>query len=126
MKKAVVNSFIKQFVAVLKGDDAKAKAEGNFRKAHGGITAQIASKKADTVDLEDAVTNAKEKQRLALLNNGNDIVERNDYVRNLFRAKNELNTAEDALAQHLEDIEFLQECLAAIEAPDTLDVEDAA
>jgi hypothetical protein len=112
----MINSFIKQFVAILKGDDAEVTAQKNFRKAHAAIKTQISSKTADTVDLEDKLETAKENLRLAYLNNGKDITDRNEYVRNLFKAKNNLNEAEDTLDQHKADLLFLEDSLKAMEA----------
>jgi chromosome segregation ATPase len=104
-------SFIKQFVAVVKGDDAEATAQKALRQADSGLKAEIASLTGDTVAFEEAVENAEENLTLATVNHGKLITSRKDYVANLLRAKNDLTDAQDKLTAHLEKIKFLQEQL---------------
>jgi len=101
-------SFIKEFVAVVKGDDAEASAQKALRQADSALQTQIASLTGDTITLEDKVTAAKEAQVLARVNNGNVITDRSVYVRNLLNAKNAVTVAEEELKAHKEKIAFLQ------------------
>ncbi len=109
-----VKSFVKQFVAVIKGDDAQAQAQKVLRQADSALKSQIASLTGDTITLEDSVTAAKEKQVLASVNNGKSITDRAYYVSGLLTAKNSVTQAEEALKEHLEKITFLEAQLAAL------------
>lgn len=102
-----VKSFVKQFVAVVKGDDAEAKGQKVLRQADSALQSQIASLKGDTITLEDKLLSAQEAQDLARVNNGNAIASREAYVRNLLDAKNNVTYAEEALKAHKEKIAFL-------------------
>lgn len=109
-----VKSFIRQFVATVKGDDAEALAQKTLRQADSALQAEIASLTGDTITLEDAVTTAKEKQSLARVNNGQLIGNRGGYVRELLNAKNAVTLAEEILKTHKEKINFLKEELASL------------
>lgn len=109
-----VKSFVKQFVAAVKGDTAEAQAQKVLRQADSALQTQIASLNGDTIVLEDAVTAAKERQANARINNGNNIGDRSSYVRNLLDAKNAVTLAEEALKTHKEKIEFLKAELASL------------
>jgi hypothetical protein len=102
-------SFVKECIALLKGDDAEAKAQKILRAADSAFKTQIASLTGDTIALEDKVENAKEELRLAKLNNGELISDRNNYISALLRAKNTLTDAEEALELHTSKLDFLVE-----------------
>ena len=104
-----MKSFVKEVVAILQGDNAEATAQKILRQADSAFKAQIASLNGDTIALEDRMEDAKEKLRLAKLNNGEQITDRNQYIRNLLNAKNALTEAEEVLEIHKETIEFLME-----------------
>ena len=101
-------SFLKQFAAALKGDTDEVLAQKVLRQADSALRTQIASLGGDTITYEDAVTNAKEAEDLALINNAESITSRDSYVRNLLTAKNRTTEAEEALKLHLEKIAFLE------------------
>lgn len=103
-----VNSFIKQFVAIVKGDDAEALAQKTLRQADSGLKAEIACLQGDTVAFEDAVEQAEESLQNAVVNYGSVITDRKQYVRGLLDAKNRLTDAQEALKTHQAKIEFLQ------------------
>jgi len=109
-----VKSFIKQFVASVTGDDAEAKAQKALRQADSALKSQIPSLNGDTIQLEDAVTSAKEAEDNALINGGCLITDREGYIRNLLSARNNTLRAEEALKVHTEKIAFLQGRLEAI------------
>jgi chromosome segregation ATPase len=111
-----MNSFVKSFVAIIKGDDAQVKAEKAYRQALSGLKSQINSLDGDTVNFEDKLQDAKEAQAIARVNNGQPIANRDEYVRNLISAKNRVTEAEEALDTHKAKITFLKEELAALEA----------
>lgn len=109
-----VKSFVKQFVAVVKGDDAEARGQKVLRQADSALQSQIASLTGDTITLEDRLSSAKEAQDLARVNGGSTISSRESYVRNLLDAKNNVTLAEEALKAHKEKIAFLKEELEAL------------
>lgn len=120
-----VKSFVKQFVAVVTGDDNAAKAQKALRQADSALKTQIASLTGDIITLEDAVTTAKEKQTLARVNNGYSITDRNAYVSGLLSAKNSVTLAEEALKTHKDKISFLEGELESLNE-DVDSVESAA
>lgn len=103
-----MKSFVKEFVAKIKGDDAEALAQKALRQADSALKTQIATLTGDTITFEDRVEAAKEGQANARINGGNPITDRELYVENLLEAKNEVTEAEEALALHKEKIAFLQ------------------
>jgi hypothetical protein len=109
MSVSKTKSFVKEVVALLKGDDNEATAQKILRQADSAFKTQIASLTGDTIALEDKVEEVKEALRLARLNNGSPISDRNSYIRNLLEAKNRLSTAEEALEEHLAKLSFLNE-----------------
>ena len=104
-----MKSFVKEVVAIISGDNAEATGQKILRQADSALKTQIASLNGDTISLEDRIEDAQEALRLARVNNGKLITDRNQYVRNLLDAKNALTGAQDALEMHLEKITFLQE-----------------
>lgn len=111
-----MKSFVKEVVAIISGDNAEATGQKILRQADSALKTQIASLNGDTISLEDKVEDAKETLRLARVNNGKLITDRNEYVRNLINAKNALTDAEETLAIHLEKITFLQEQYDSLDA----------
>ncbi len=111
-----MKTFVKQFVAIVKGDDAEAQAQKALRQADSALKTQVSSLKGDTIDLEEKVNDAKEAQANALVNNGEVISDRNGYVRKLLAAKNNVTEAEETLKTHKLKIAFLEEQLLALDA----------
>lgn len=106
--KQTMKSFVKQFVAIIEGDNTAAQAQNAYRQADAALTSQISSLEGDTVDKEQAVEEAKEKQKSARVNGGQKIENRPQYVANLLSAKNRVTEAEEALEVHLKKIAFLK------------------
>lgn len=106
-----MKSFIKQFVATVKGDADEVKAQKAYRRAVAGLKTQISSLEGETVMKEDAVENFKDILHKAKVNNGNEISDPNAYVSALVSAKNDVTKAEDDLERHLKKINFLKEVL---------------
>lgn len=102
-----MNSFVKQFVASIKGDEAEVKALKAWRKAESSLQVEIALLKGKTVDLESKVDDAKESLEKARINSGNIIG--TDYINNLKIAKNNLSKAELELSNHKKELVFLEE-----------------
>jgi hypothetical protein len=108
-------SFVKEIVALLKGDDAEATGQKVLRQADSAFKTQIASLTGDTIALEDRLEDAKEALRLARLNNGQLIGDRNSYIRLLLHAQNLIVDAEEALEAHNNKLAFLREQAALLE-----------
>jgi uncharacterized protein YaiL (DUF2058 family) len=102
-------SFVKEVVAILKGDDAEATGQKILRQADSALKTSIASMTGDTISLEDRVESAKENLKLSRLNNGKQIEDRNAYVSNLVAAQNNLIEAEENLVNHKKTLAFLEE-----------------
>ena len=111
-----LNSFAKQFVAIIKGDDAEAKAAKVWRQAESAFKVQIAALSGDLIRKEDSVSQAEEKLAKALVNGGNEINDRDQYIANLISAKESLKQAEKQLSAHKETIAFLEEQYALLKA----------
>lgn len=114
-----VNSFVKQFCAVVTGDSSKATAEKVKRSADSALNMQIALKNGDTIRLEDNVSDAKEALKNARVNNGKEMKSENDrlqYVSNLIASRNAVVEAEEALEDHKELLKFLNTELKALDA----------
>ncbi len=101
-----VKSFVRQFIAIVKGDDSAVAAQKAFRQANAKLTSQIAQLDGETPNLEDAVDTAKDTLAVARVNGGKTID--NYYIPNLLSAKNNVTSAEEALEKHKEKIAFLQ------------------
>jgi len=110
----VMNSFVKQFIAVIKGDDAEATAQKVWRQANSALTSQISSMKGDLIGKEDKVIEAKEALSLARVNNGKSISDRNKYIQDLTNAKNKLTEAEKELNNFNNLIKFLEDELSSL------------
>lgn len=114
--KKVAESFVKQFMAVLKGDTDEVVAQKVYRQANAALEAQIACLKGDTIAKEEALENAKENLENARVNNGCLIINRNAYVENLVQRKNHYEDKKEELELHLETLSFLESELKAINA----------
>ena len=111
-----LNSFAKQFVAIIKGDDAEAKAAKVWRQAESAFKVQIAALGGDLIRKEDAVTQAEEKLAKALVNNGNEITDRDTYIANLISSQEALRQFQKNLTVHKDTIEFLEKQYAKLKA----------
>src|SRR5574344_1891504 len=99
-----LNSFAKQFVAIIKGDDAEAKATKVWRQAESAFKVQIAALGGDLIRKEDSVSQAEEKLAKALVNGGNEITDRDAYIANLISAQESLRQSQKNLTAHKETI----------------------
>lgn len=112
IKKTNLQSFVAQFVAVVKGDDAAVLAEKVYRQRQAALISHLASYKGDLVDLEVAVEDAQEKFNKFRLNNGTMIENRRSYITSLIAAKEAITDAEEALVSQKETIKFIEEEIA--------------
>jgi len=115
MSAVKIKSFVKEFIAIVNGDNAEAAAQKALRQAESALKTQIASLEGDTISKEDAVEQAKETLSKAIVNNGTGISNRDAYVQNLLSSKNNVTKAEEALELHKEKIAFLKETLEGLD-----------
>lgn len=101
-------SFIAQFVAIIKGDDAEVQAQKAWRQAENAIQTQIHSLQGETMTFEDKLEVARENAANALVNNGQLIADKQRYVRDLIEAENKVTLAEETLKNHKETVALLQ------------------
>lgn len=104
--------FVKEFKAIIEGDNAEAQALASLRQADSALSTQIAALEGEQVDREEAVTEAKQALNVARVNGGKKIDSkelRAQYVLNLLNAKNALTEAEEALEAHNAKLVFLKE-----------------
>ena len=111
-----LNAFVKEFKAIIVGDDAEALGFKNWRKAESGLKVQIAALNGDIIAKEDALENAQENLVKARVNYGKEINDRDAYIANLISAKESLKSAEKQLAAHKETIAFLEEQYSLLKA----------
>lgn len=130
---ANVKLFVKQFVAILKGDDAEATAVKALRQVESALKTQIAALEGDTITKEDALEAAKEHEALALVNGGNLLdaksgyaKDRTQYVQNLIDAANTTTRAQKDLDDHKKKIEFLKSKLDLLNQEDAVEAATAA
>lgn len=110
-----IKSFIKQFIASVQGDSAKASAQRNFRLANSAYEIQIALVKGEIVRLEAAVLIAEENDKKALSNNGYEITgDGTGYIELQFQAAKAVSQAKENLIEAQERLEFLQGRMALI------------
>lgn len=114
MSKTTVGSFISQFIAIVKGDDAEALAQKAWRQAKNALTTQIHLLEGETMRIEDRVEKAQEAENNAAVNNGRLIEDNKDYTTRLVEAHNRLEEVKEELAEHNRAIEFLTATLASI------------
>lgn len=110
------SSFVEQFVAFVKGDDAAVEAAKAERQAISALKAKIANLEGELVDAEQAVDDAKEAIKHARINGGRLISDRASYVETLVKAKNYLSGpagAQERIELKEETLEFLRSELKA-------------
>ena len=109
MAKTVLNSFCKEFIAKVKGDDVEARAEKVWRQANSALKSSISSMEGDLIEKEDRVTTAQENLMDARINAGNTIADRGYYISKLIEAEEKVRNAQKQLDAHIATITFLKE-----------------
>jgi hypothetical protein len=100
-------TFVKQFVALVKGDEAEATAAKVQRKAEAAIEARLAALKGHLVDAEQKVSDSEEALTAARMNNGKQIDNREYYVDNLINTTQQIEKAKADLDNIKETIAML-------------------
>lgn len=118
MDSTTIKSFVKGYLALVKGDNETAQAEKSFRYAKSALTSQISKMEGDIIAKEEKLTDAKEYADKALLGHGSPLTEytRDNYVSDLIKSEENVKSAQKALDQHKGTIDFLKEKLAKITA----------
>jgi len=116
-----MKSFVKQFVALVKGDDATVVAEKNYRKAKAALETQLAIAKGDLVTYETELEDAQETVANALVNNGENIGSDSEgYVGRLLNAEEAVSEAEDNLESHKLLIKFFEDKLNELDSEESV------
>jgi multidrug resistance efflux pump len=114
--KVVTKTFVKQFVALIKGDEAEATAAKVQRKAVSSLEARLAALDAHVVDAEQEVEEAEENLVNVRLNHGKQIGDRETYVDALLAAHNRVENSKTKLMNLEHTIETLKAELTAVSA----------
>ena len=109
MAKTSLNSFCKEFIAKVKGDDVEAQAEKVWRQANSALKSSISSMEGDLIEKEDKVTVAQENLMDARINSGSVISDRSYYIHRLIEAEEKVRNAQKQLDAHIATITFLKE-----------------
>lgn len=113
-----MESYIKEAVALIKGDDATSVATKNWRKSVSAFKVQLAAMEGNLISKEDKVENAKEVLKKALYNNGVLIGDNqgDSFIQNIINAQNSVEQAEKELVAHKKTIAFLEEQYSLLKA----------
>lgn len=109
-----VKNFVDLAVAIIKGDDAEAKAIKIQSRASKIVKSQLSAYELEKSSAEDTVEEAKENYNLALVNNGEVITNNESYLQGLVDATAVLEAAEEKLAETMENIQMFQDALNTI------------
>lgn len=108
METTKINSYVKEVMARIKGDDDKVTAERNYRKATSAVTGQLASLASKKVDAQIKVEEAKEKLQNAKYPT-TVIGDISDYIRSIASKQEKLDSAEEELADVESSLKFFEE-----------------
>ena len=102
-----VSSFVSEVLARITGDTDKAIAKKNERKARSAYEGQLAALKGSRVDLEDDLETANDNYN-AIVYPVTPLVNREQYIDNIFIYKNHVTSAEEALETNAAKTKLLQ------------------
>lgn len=108
--------FVKEFIAIISGDDNKATAFKAWRQSESALKVRIAYMEGETLAKEDAVEAAENAAKKALVNNGQLVEDKNLYTIELVKADTKLKEAKQDLKKHLETLEFFKAKLQELQA----------
>lgn len=109
------NLFIKQVIALLKGEKDEVIAIKIQKKVAATFKTEIAASKAKLLELEDSLEEAKEVYQKAFVNNGELSFDKDSYLNILIDARNKVVDAEEAIAAKKDIITFFEEQLKEVE-----------
>jgi hypothetical protein len=99
-----MSKFVEEIIAKLQGDDAKVKAIKIEKNAKAAFKSQLAALESKLVDDQFAVEAALENYQSAV--KPTELNDRNQYLRNISRAKADLDEAQSQLEATEESIEM--------------------
>lgn len=100
-----VKSFIKETIARLTQDDKTVIGEQNYRRVDSGLAGQIATLQGKKIDAENQVADAEEALAKAKYPDYR-ITDITGYFRSVKQAQEELQSAQDSLAQVVDSIAY--------------------
>lgn len=110
-----MKSYVKQAIASIKGDDAAALAQKNYRTANAATKGQLAALEAKKVRDEDNVAAAQERLD-AVKYPAERITNSEEYILDLVHANRVLVSAKDELDSTEESIKFFNDLLEEFDA----------
>lgn len=111
-----MNSYIKQFIAICKGDNVKANAEVSYRQSICALKSQIHAEEGLLIKLEGELENAKVKAEESIVNNGEKIPDNEKYINGLINSFNETKTIEKKIETLKVKIELFKSILNGIQS----------
>ena len=100
MSKSKVTTFVEQFIALVKGDEAGVTAAKVERQRIAALNTAFHNANGDLVDKEQRVQDAEDYVVKCRLNHGVEIINREHYVSNLIAATEKVKDAQEALEAH--------------------------
>lgn len=119
-----INRFLEWSLAILTGDDNKAKSLRNQQYAIAAFKTQIAHMEAEMITKEQDIVTAEADRKKVFVNQGNlmDTAElRAKYVENVIAAENATRAYQKALNTHKETLAFLRQQLELAQATGTFE-----
>ena len=113
--------FIKLALAVIKGDDAEARAIKIQKKAIACLTAQIAAKEFHQLSLEEAIEKVESDYNYVELESSDEIYEHLDYVLANNKTEAYEKYKENSLKKSTGQFYFFREQLEIIEIVDSIE-----
>lgn len=100
MAKSKATTFVEQFIALVKGDEAGVTAAKVERQRIAALNTAFHNANGDLVDKEQRVQDAEDYVVKCRLNHGREISDRHSYVSNLIAATEKVKDAQEALEAH--------------------------
>ena len=108
-----LSTFVTIVLAKLTGDKAKETAVRNEKKARAALRGQISALESEQVNLEEKLEDAKEAFENALYP-AEPISSSETYISSIVRAQENVDYAEENLADNVNSIEFYKDLLAKL------------
>ena len=116
MSQTKINSFVKSFIAFVKGDDAEVLAQKVYRQAESALKTHIAVTEGDLISKEGVLESAKLDLESLRVNKGQLITDRDQFVQRLLTAHVVIKNAQDELDAYREKLSVLKDELANLTA----------
>lgn len=100
MAKSKATTFVEQFIALIKGDEAGVTAAKVERQRMAALNTAFHNANGDLVDKEQKVQDAEDYVVKCRLNHGKEITDRGYYVYRFIEATESVKDAQEALEAH--------------------------